>query len=742
MSSAARKSSPVTLGVFSFTLLLSAALMFAVEPMAGKMLLPLVGGTPAGWIVAMAFFQVMLLLGYFYAHLLSRFSPRVHAILYLAVLVAGMACLPVRMPTAEAAGNPGAWGVFALLSVAVAVPFVALSATSSTLQRLFTTAGHSASRDPYFLYAASNLGSFAGLLLYPFAYEPAFGLTDQSRYWFYGFIVLAGFSALCLALAWDKSGKAPAKGRGKSKVTRAQRIRWVALAFFPSSLMLGLTTHMSTDIFSAPMIWVIPLAIYLLTFVIAFSRKPLIPFRFVSTFHPLAVGLVVALLFSFNAELRISWYAILFHLLSFATVALVCHMQLASERPVGDDRGLTEFYLMMSLGGALGGMLNAFIVPVVFDRLIEYPAILILSCLMNPAFVEKMPKPAKMFFAIGAGMVAVYCIFMLAGRDYIHGTVAGGYTTGMTIADILLFACALVLATNVRGLFAGLLIFLLMAEFVLPRDVLLTERNFYGVIKVFDRPQVAEGKDFTIRFMVHGNTIHGMQVRDPALEKTPTSYFWKGGPVGDIFDVYVPKKVAIIGLGVGTINCYSNPKNEITFFEIDQAVLDVAKDPKNFTYLTACKGKQPPRFVIGDGRLELAHSADKYDLIVFDAFTSDAIPTHLITLEAITSYLDHLNPKGVLLMHISNRYFDLANVLAVNAEALGLKYRYIKQIPKDVFYAAASKWVVMARSDVSLAPLDAYGWTQITPAKGGRPWTDDYTNLLSTLVFNGFRGGE
>jgi SAM-dependent methyltransferase len=311
----------------------------------------------------------------------------------------------------------------------------------------------------------------------------------------------------------------------------------------------------------------------------------------------------------------------------------------------------------------------------------------------------------------------------------------------MIIADFLLLASALVLATNIRGLFTGMMILLLMAEFVLPRDVKLTERNFYGVIKVFDRPQEVEGKHFTIRFMVHGNTVHGMQVRDPAYETMPTSYFWKGGPVGDIFDVYTPKKVAIIGLGVGTMNCYSTPKNEITFFEIDAAVLKVAKNPDNFTYLTKCQGRRPPDYVIGDGRLELAARKDKFDLIIFDAFTSDAIPTHLISLEAIQAYLDHLNPKGLILLHISNRYFDLANILTVNAHAMGLKSRYIKQIPKDLFYAAASKWVVMSRNDVSLGPLEDYGWENLKPDLSVRPWTDDYTNLLSTLSFAGFKGG-
>lgn len=742
--SAKHRNGLLSLGLFSLTLFLSAALMFAVEPMAGKMLLPLVGGTPSGWIVAMAFFQIMLLLGYFYAHLLSRFSPRIHALLYLAVLAAGVFFLPITMPPPGKAGAPGAWQIFTLLTTAAAVPFVALSAASSTLQRLFTTAGHKSSEDPYFLYAASNIGSFAGLLLYPFALEPAFGLSAQSRYWFYAFVVLAGLSCLCLALTYDKAGKKPPRAKKTSKITLQRRLEWIVLAFFPSSLLLGVTTHVSTDLFAAPMLWVLPLAIYLLTFVIAFSRRKLVDFRKLTTFQPLAVSLTIALLLCFDMDLRISWYSVVFNFLAFGTVALMCHMQLAQQRPVGDDRGLTDFYLMLSVGGALGGILNAFIVPVVLNRPLEYPVMMVLSCLLNPVFRQKMPPSARGAMYVSLGGVALYILYRFTAYDFIYGPYAGAYTKGMTIGDTLIFVTAVALATTPRGVLYGGLALLFAANFLLPREDLLYQRNFFGVLKVFERQQLVDDKIYHIRYLVHGTTTHGVQVREAEYEKTPTTYFWKGGPAGNVFDAYAPKKIAVIGLGAGTLNCYSTPANEFTFFEINPAAISIASNTSLFTFLSACKGKRPPRIIEGDGRLEMQKlpASEKFDLITLDAFSSDAIPAHLLTLEALKVYLDHLNPKGILLLHISNRYFNLSKILAVNARELNLKSRVTLDNPKTVFYAVPSIWYVMARPGVSFSRLDAFGWDDVVPENNRRPWTDDYTNPLSVLMLSGFSGDK
>ncbi|MEZ0225398.1 MAG: spermidine synthase [Alphaproteobacteria bacterium] len=734
--SARRKQGTATLALFSGTLFLSAALMFAIQPMAGKALLPLVGGTPAGWIVAMAFFQIMLLLGYLFAHFLSRFSPVVHAFLYITALGFGGTLLPFSLPQAGET-TLGALDIFWLLTKTLALPFIALSATSSTIQRLFTTTRHEAADDPYFLYSASNLGSFVGLFLYPLAFERWWGLAGQSLYWFFGYGLLAGAAVLCISQTSSK-GKSPEPRAAKSgPAERRERIEWITLAFFPSALLSAVTTHISTDIFSAPMLWVLPLALYLLTFVVAFSRKQLFSLSKISAVQPVAVALALGFLLMFNTIIRMSWHSMVVHLVAFTVVALMCHMRLAEQRPVKDGRRLTEFYLMLSVGGALGGILNAFIAPALLDRLIEYPAFLLLSCLMNPSFRNPIPFAAKM--ALGFAMVTalMYVSYVGGEMGYIRSLRTDGLTLEMMFADGLLFFVLFLTTMNARTALYGGIVLLLLSEFVIPKDQVLVRRNFYGVIKVTDYPIAIRNHTYKARYLYHGTTTHGLQVKDPKYETTPTAYFTRSGPAGDVFNLYVPKKAAVIGLGAGTMNCFSTPKGEFTFFEIDPAVKEVASNPALFTFLSACKGKHPPRIFLGDGRLELAKLHEKFDVIALDAFSSDTIPAHLLTMDAIKVYLDHLNERGILLFNLSNRYFNLGSALARNAEEMGLKYRIKLDIPDDIPYASASLWFVMSRPSASLTPLDAVGWLTPTPPADLRPWTDDYTNLLS--VFQIFR---
>jgi spermidine synthase len=727
--------SQATLALFSGTLFLSAALMFAIQPMAGKALLPLVGGTPTGWIVAMAFFQIMLLLGYLVAHFLSRFPPFAHGLLYITALGVGGMLLPFHLPQAGET-TLGALDIFWLLAKTLALPFIALSATSSTIQRLFTATSHHSADDPYFLYSASNLGSFAGLFLYPLAFERWWGLAEQALYWSLGYGLLAGAALLCISRTSPKVRAVVPKADKSGPAERRERLEWVTLAFFPSALLLAVTTHISTDIFSAPMLWVLPLALYLLTFVVAFSKRRIVPLSKITAVQPIAVALALGFLLMFNTLVRMSWHSMVVHLVAFTIVALMCHMRLAEQRPK-DGRRLTEFYLMLSVGGALGGILNAFIAPVLLDRLIEYPALLLLSCLMNPSFRKPTPFAAKTALGFAMVMALMYVAFIGGQMGYIRSLRADGLTLEMLLADGMLFFILFLTAMNVRTALYGGVVLLLLTEFVIPKDQLLVRRNFYGVIKVIDYPIAIRNHTYQARYLYHGTTTHGLQVKDQKYETTPTAYFTRSGPAGDIFNLYVPKKAAVIGLGAGTMNCFSSPKNEFTFFEIDPAVRDVASDPKLFTFLSACKGKQPPRIFLGDGRLELAKLHEKFDVIALDAFSSDTIPAHLLTMDAMEVYLDHLNERGILLFNLSNRYFNLGSALARNAEEMGLKYRIKLDIPDDIPYASASLWFVVARPQASLTPLDAVGWLTPTPPPDLRPWTDDYTNLLS--VFQVFR---
>lgn len=742
-----RASTTTTLYLFSFTLFVSAALMFAVQPMIGKMLLPLIGGTPAGWIVAMAFFQLMLLAGYFFAHVLSLATPRRHGLLYIIALLAGLVFLPLHLSDSLSENLPISLEIFHLLSMTIAVPFIALSATSSTIQRLFTETGHPSAADPYFLYAASNLGSFVGLFAYPLLAEPLMGISAQTYAWEAGFVMLIALATGCLLFAHAAqkgvaaTTAAAPEEKSESRVTHRQRLWWVLLAFIPSSLLSGVTTHISTDIFSAPMIWVLPLGAYLLTFVIAFSHKPLVSLTTLTQLQPLVVPFAIGLLITNNLMMKLSWPALAFHVFAFGVVALLCHTLLAEKRPENSRRDLTEFYLMMSVGGALGGVLNAFIIPHTLDRLIEYPLFMIFSLLINPALKQKLTNTGKIIIGASIASVGVYYVFIKTLAPSIYSSAVGIMSHYIIMVDIAMALVFVMMSANIRSAFVGCLGLIFICEFVLPKNLLLIERNFFGVITISERPIEIDGKSFTSRFMNHGTTTHGTQILEAPYNKTPTTYFTEIGPLGNAFQVYQPKKIAILGLGVGTMNCYSTPETEMTFIEIDQGVADVAES--HFTFLKDCTGKTQPRIIIGDGRIELNKLDEKFDMIIMDAFSSDTIPIHLITTDALKGYLDKLSDNGVIVINISNRYFNLAPLLARNADEIGIYSRTRlhhfddvernQEISRLYPYASSSFWMAMSANRETLLPLRQLEWVELRSDKKLRPWSDDYTNPIRML---------
>lgn len=722
----------LTLAVFSITLFVSAALMFGLQPMIGKMLLPLVGGTPAGWIVAMAFFQLMLLGGYFLAHLLSRFTPRVHALLFSATLAVGAIVLPVYLPVSlEGIDTPGPVDIFKLLFMTVGLPFLALSTTSSTIQRLFTTTSHKDSADPYFLYGASNLGSFAGLLLYPIVIEPLLPLSAQSQQWMLGYVGLIVLTLLCLAAAGKKQPEAPAAENTDTKpVDLKLKLQWVLLAFIPSALMLAVTTHLTTDIFSAPMMWVLPLAIYLLTFVIAFARKPPLNVKNVTQFHPILVAVTLGIMFLCRTSpVAVSWYAVFLHLAAFGATALACHMHLVQLRPVATPRHLTTFYLMLAIGGALGGILNAFIIPFTLDRLIEYPVLLILSLLVNPRFFEKRTGiPLKIIIGL-----AVFMIILIGFIGMLPLSMTQRIDTTITVITAVVVCGIVFLSLNIRAAFICSIVMFLATQVLVPHTTIYEDRNFYGYIRVTDIDVKINGVKAVERIVRHGSTKHGSQIMNENFETTATTYYTRNSPPAEIIRTYNPKDIAIIGLGAGTLNCYSTPENAFTFIDIDAHMVEVAQ--KHFTYLEKCQARQPPRLLIGDGRLELARLKDeKFDLILLDAFSSDAIPVHLLTTDAIEVYLSRLNEGGTIAFHVSNRYFNLVPVLAKNADALNLQVYSKLRIPPARALEMPSLWVVMSRKDVNISPLMEMSWTAVPPLKRVKPWTDDDNNLMSALI--------
>ncbi len=709
--------------IFSLSLFLSAALMFAVQPMVGKMLLPMVGGTPASWIVTMAFFQICLLLGYLLAHALARFPALVHSILFLLCLGIGLFFLPLDLKShARLIGDePNPWQVFSLLGLTAALPFIALSASAPTLQRLFSATTHPAARDPYFLYAASNLGSFVGLFAYPLAIEPAFSLTKQASDWQAGFVILIILAlAASLMVLKDRPAQKPLPDQNHAdrSVSWSRRLCWLALAFVPSSLMMGVTTFITTDIVSMPMIWAIPLGLYLLTFVLAFSRNSRISAQSLAGIQPLAVVLSLGLgLFIKACSTGLT--AVLLHLAAFTIVALLCHKRLADDRPSTGQ--MTEYYLWISLGGALGGALNAFVMPLLLDRQIEFQIVLLLSLLLNPDILKPSSKTILNYCVIGiVGIAAYFLLTQITDKRYIF-------------AQILALPSFILISLHARtALISGFFCLLLLFASNNWGETVHRHRNFFGSIRVVDRAVEYEGHKAFLRFLSHGTTTHGFQVQgDDVMQRMLVSYYAVTGPVGDIFSAFSPKNVGTIGLGTGSVACYTAPGRHYTFYEIDPAVIDIAQS--HFTFLKLCA---PDVAIIpGDARLSLARDKDtKYDMIFLDAFLSDVIPAHLLTLEAVRLYLDRLNNDGVIVLHLSNRFFKLENIATAAANELGLQNRHIRSTTIPGPYAYGGEWMVLARGHVNLSGLPAdKGWKSLGVAASTRPWTDEHTSLLTVL---------
>ena len=727
MENMAKKFSP-TLAVYSLTLLLSATITFTIQPLVGKMLLPIVGGTPAGWIVAMAFFQIMLLVGYLIAHILSKLSLLAHALVYMAGIVAGLLFLPLNMAGHSYAESPQAMDVFLLLTATVGFPFIALSATSSTLQRLFTTTTHSAANDPYFLYAASNLGSLFGLLVYPLVLEPLFTLPQQQSAIRGVYVLLLALAAACVALCGKKKSavqdSAPSE---QTALSAGQRIKWLALSFLPSSLLLGVTMYITTNIISAPMIWILPLALYLVTFILAFSRKHIIPLTALDTAHPYIIASGIFFISLVHASWLGSWTGVVFCLLVFSGIALACHTRLAETRPT--EKHLTDFYLMMSIGGALGGLLNAFIIPVIFNTLAEFPLMLLASYMLHPDF-DIRSKRSKIFASLLAlSFLLVNVPVIKLGFDSVLARVA------LTLA--LIFSAMVLLAKHYRTIrqpsvlaLISICVFMLSQYVIGDQSQITASRNFYGTIRLIERQDTVEGKKYPLRVMFHGSTIHGTEIMTAPLDTEPTAYYAKEGPLGDVFSTLQPKSVAVLGLGAGATNCYAAKDRHFTFLEIDPAVVAMAKD--YFHFLSRCSTATAPNIILGDGRLELAKlEHEKFNLLIVDVFTSDSIPTHIITREALAMYLDRLAQGGVIAVNISNRYFALWDMIAETGAALGLETSLRAKL--DGKFENRSIWLVLARKGEMPPLLAAKPWWQVPVTGATRAWTDDYSNLLGLL---------
>ena len=680
----------------------------------------------------MLFFQVLLLAGYSYVLFTTAWiGPRKQAVLHVVVLLLSTLYLPLTLVGNSGSVSeqkyPAIW-LFAYLLSTIGLPIFLISTTSPLLQKWFTRTGHVSANDPYFLFAVSNGGSLLALISYPLLLEPNLKLSRQSQLWVVGYVAFLVLSVGCVLLLWKSARSEKAddvQTVQKSSVSLKRRLYWILLAFIPSSLLFGVTSYITTEIAPTPLLWTIPLALYLVTFILAFARRNLLPERLLNT----ALGglaLLLTLVIVANAT-EPTTAIVLLHLCFFFVAALVCHGRLAGDRP--DATRLAEFYLCVAVGGMFGGLFNTLIAPSVFNTLIEYPLLIVLACLIRlPDNKGESARDRWLDFIlpVAAGLVTIGLVF-----------VVNQYDVRPAVAVAIIFGIPLVIINHhfrsrpVR--FALALGAVMLGSVVYSETINRTlhdERNFFGTLSVRLDPTGAA------RILFHGNTIHGRQFINPSLQREPLSYFHREGPLGQIFDAFnanpASPNVAVVGLGAGSMACYARPDQHWTFYEINPAVISIAQNTEYFTYLEKC-AVGPTEIILGDARLQLQNAPDHhYGLIVLDAFNSDAIPVHLMTQEAIALYTSKLATGGMLAFHISNRSLKLDRVLADLARQNGATSLSFADGEYDAARAKdPSEWAVMAQHSPALDNLIANPrWRVLRPQTEPTPWTDDFSNIL------------
>jgi SAM-dependent methyltransferase len=679
----------------AITIFLSAFLLFQVQPMIAKMILPWFGGTAAVWATCLLFFQTVLLLGYAYAHgLVRRMSPARQWMLHAVLLAAAVAVLPITPDASWKPADPSApaWRILGLLAATIGLPYFLLSTTGPLVQAWYVQKRPGAV--PYRLFALSNLGSMLALLSYPPLIEPNLTLRWQSWTWSAGFVA---FAALCAYTGW--SSRRPAEVNVKEEVTIAGEppapapsaglmTLWAALAAAASMLLLTVTSHMSMDVAPIPFLWVLPLALYLLTFILAFDAEGWYKRPVFLALLPVAFGVMCWLLMSDPTERpEMKWVLAMFAA-SFFVACMVCHGEVARLKP--HPAHLTIFYFMLSLGGALGGVFVALVAPAAFNALYEFPI--------------------AMVFCAVVVMATLY-----HERDSVfRRDVLGWPSIGLvTLVSVVAGVNARIVRDMVKG-------------------NLIVVRNFYGEMSVRQYGDAYEWDSY--RTLVHGAINHGEQYIHPARRREPAAYYCKDAGIALAVNARAignPQKVAVIGLGTGTLAAYAQPGDLYRFYEINPLVQMIANE--YFTYLKDTEAVV--EVVLGDARLSLEREEPQnYDVIAVDAFSSDSIPVHLLTVEAMRLYLKHLKPGGILGVHISNRYVDLEPVVARAAEAIGRKAWLVTTQDSDDGACYGTNWVLLTAREELLATEEfrEHG-REIKPPASFRLWTDDYSNVFKVL---------
>lgn len=768
-------------GLFVITLFTAAWLLFAVQPMIGRMLLPKLGGSPAVWNTCLVFFQGMLLLGYLYSHFVPKWlGARRHAFVHLFMLMGVFFTLPTILRGGDPPADHQAVWLLVALFLSAGLPFFALSTTSPLLQKWYADRQ---GKDPYFLSIASNAGSLALLIAYPLLIESRLDLPDQANYWRWGYLIFVALVALCVFTVRSRPVETPQAPVVEDAPRNPQPAwRWVLLAFIPSSLLSGVTNSITTDVAPIPLLWMAPLGLYLLTFIIAFApiRLPMVLFGRVSV-----IGTIILSLALLNSATEPLGLVLLIHLGVFFSLAMLCHGRLSMERPGAAD--LTRFYLLMSLGGVLGGAFNALVAPVLFHRFgfVEYPLMVVAACMMRPAEESLLKwRRADVIAPLVLGLAVAGSILLSTHERVVtyFRTLGDNFgLPGSQIKTIVFFGIPLLISyffvDRPRRFALGIGAIMLAGSLHEGEigKLQLIERNFLGVVKI------TSSSDGEFTKMVHGSTVHGQQrnitrpkwiasylyplgsltpvhaVTSIAMledrwddRQRPLTYYHANGPAGNFFRQLAPtwkgpRRIGAVGLGTGALASYGRPNESWTFFELDPAVEMLARDEKYFTFLSKTKAKSL-NVVIGDARLKLADEPDgSFDALALDAFSSDAIPLHLLTIEAFETYRRKLAPNGVILLHLSNRYLDLPPMVSKIADSMSPPM--IVRINDDRDLSDRDRedgkfpsiWVVVSNKEEDLGPLRKInqGWMPVPPSSA-RPWTDSRSNLLDVLR----RGGN
>ncbi|MGH7020135.1 MAG: spermidine synthase, partial [Brevundimonas sp.] len=635
-----------------------------------------------------------------------------------------------------------AW-LLATLALSVGAPFAVLSATAPLLQAWYARvrAGEPDGQNPYVLYAASNLGSFLALLAYPALIEPLASLSGQRTGWTGGYGLFVLLVVGLAAVVWrrrvqDAPDAAPLAA--SAPILWREKGLLVLLAAAPSSLMLGVTAHLSTDVASAPFLWVAPLALYLLTFVIAFQARPWISLPTTFVLQAALVAIVVSIVGMTTGH----WLLLLLgHLAAFFFTALMCHQRLAARRPMPDR--LTEFYLLLSLGGVIGGAFNALIAPTIFNGVWEYPLVMVLVGLARPWGEGALSRREIVILLIGIATAAAPPIILEIMRYSPEFRALLSDQARLQMVQFIL-GCAAICAFLVRDraiLFTIIIAVITLSAHHVGRgyDWNLTERSFFGVMRVAVTRDDGMGGD--VHVLMHGTTLHGAQARAPGFACMPTMYYAPATPLGQAAQRIQQRtpaaKIGIVGQGSGAMAAYKRAEDDMTFFEIDPMVDRLSRDPSWFTYISNC-ADGPIRTVLGDARLTMAKEAPgTYDLLVIDAFSSDAVPTHLLTVEAIQGYLNLLKPNGVVVLHLSNRNLEITMPAVAAARQLGaadLHQIYIERPDAPEMAEASTEALAISPTAEGLADFKGDGrWRKLAPTEV-RPWTDDYVNLFGALI--------